>query len=195
MTKSLIITDERIEKTILLIRGQKVIIDTDLAELYGVSTKALNQAVTRNEQRFPQDFMFRLTKTEKQELVTNCDRLDRLKHSSALPRVFTEQGVAMISSVLRSERAIQVNIQIMRAFIKLRRWIAGIDDLESEFDKLKDQTNQRFQVVFETLDKLLQVEDKPKKKIGYTVKDKQKAYGKKQKRKKIVKGGLFNARG
>ena len=76
MTKSLIITDERIEKTILLIRGQKVIIDTDLAELYGVSTKALNQAVTRNEQRFPQDFMFRLTKTEKQELVTNCDRLD-----------------------------------------------------------------------------------------------------------------------
>ena len=76
MTKSLIITDERIEKTILLIRGQKVIIDTDLAKLYGVFTKALNQAVTRNEQRFPQDFMFRLTKTEKQELVTNCDRLD-----------------------------------------------------------------------------------------------------------------------
>lgn len=83
MTKSLIIPDERIEKTILLIRGQKVIIDTDLAELYEVSTKALNQAVTRNEQRFPQDFMFRLTKTEKQELVTNCDRLDKLKHSSA----------------------------------------------------------------------------------------------------------------
>jgi len=187
MTKRLIITDERIEKTILLIRGQKVIIDTDLAELYGVSTKALNQAVTRNEQRFPQDFMFRLTKTEKQELVTNCDRLDRLKHSSALPRVFTEQGVAMISSVLRSERAIQVNIQIMRAFIKLRRWIAGIDDLKSELDKLKDQTNQRFQVVFETLDKLLQIEDKPKKKIGYTVKEKQKAYGKKRKRKRTVK--------
>jgi len=88
---------ERIEKTILLIRGQKVIIDTDLAELYGVTTKALNQSVTRNEQRFPPDFMFRLTKAEKQELVTNCDRLDRLKHSSALPRVFTEQGVAMFT--------------------------------------------------------------------------------------------------
>ena len=186
MTKSLIIPDERIEKTILLIRGQKIIIDTDLAELYEVSTKALNQAVTRNEQRFPQDFMFRLTKTEKQELVTNCDRLDRLKHSSALPRVFTEQGVAMMSSVLRSERAIQVNIQIMRAFIKLRRWIAGIDDLKSELDKLRDQTNQRFQVVFETLDKLLQIEDKPKKKIGYTVKEKQKAYGKKRKSKRTV---------
>jgi ORF6N domain len=107
--------------------------------------------------------MFRLTKAEKQELVTNCDRLDRLKHSSALPRVFTEQGVAMLSSVLRGERAIQVNIQIVRAFIKLRRWIAGIDDLKSELEKLKDQTDQRFQVVFETLDQLLTVESKPKK--------------------------------
>ncbi len=110
MSKGLIIPDERIEKIILLVRDQKVIVDADLAELYGVSTKALNQAVTRNDQRFPPDFMFRLTKAEKQELVTNCDRLDRLKHSSALPRVFTEQGVAMLSSVLRSERAIQVNI-------------------------------------------------------------------------------------
>jgi len=122
--------------------------------------------------------MFRLTKAEKQELVTNCDRLDRLKHSSALPRVFTEQGIAMLSSVLRSERAIQVNIQVMRAFIKLRRWIAGIDDLKSELEKLKDQTDQRFQVVFETLDQLLTVESKPKKKIGYTAREKQKAYGK-----------------
>ncbi len=110
MSKGLIIPDERIEKIILLVRDQKVIVDADLAELYGVSTKALNQAVTRNDQRFPPDFMFRLTKAEKHELVTNCDRLDRLKHSSALPRVFTEQGVAMLSSVLRSERAIQVNI-------------------------------------------------------------------------------------
>ena len=178
--------DERIEKTILLIRGQKVIIDTDLAELYGVTTKALNQAVTRNDKRFPPDFMFRLTKAEKQELVTNCDRLDRLKHSSALPRVFTEQGVVMLSSVLRSERAIQVNIQIMRAFIKLRRWIAGIDDLKSELEKLKDQTDQRFQIVFETLDQLLTIESKPKKKIGYTVREKQKKYGKRAKKKRTL---------
>ena len=178
MSKGLMIPDERIEKTILLLKGQKVIIDADLAELYGVTTKALNQAVTRNDQRFPPDFMFRLTKAEKQELVTNCDRLDRLKHSSALPRVFTEQGIAMLSSVLRSERAIQVNIQVMRAFIKLRRWIAGIDDLKSELEKLKDQTDQRFQVVFETLDQLLTVESKPKKKIGSTAREKQKAYGK-----------------
>ncbi len=182
MSKGLIIPDERIEKIILLVRDQKVIVDADLAELYGVSTKALNQAVTRNDQRFPPDFMFRLTKAEKQELVTNCDRLDRLKHSSALPRVFTEQGVAMLSSVLRSERAIQVNIHIMRAFIKLRRCIAGIDDLKSELEKLKEKTDQRFQVVFETLDQLLTVESKPKKKIGYTVKEKQKAYAKRQKK-------------
>lgn len=163
MSKGLMTPDERVEKMILLIRGQKVIVDADLAELYGVTTKALNQAVTRNDQRFPPDFMFRLTKAEKQEPVTSCDRLDRLKHSSALPRVFTEQGVAMLSSVLRSERAIQVNIQIMRAFFKLRRLIAGVDDLKSELDKLKDQTDQRFQIVFETLDQLLMVESKPKK--------------------------------
>ena len=191
MSKDLMIPDERIEKTILLIRGQKVIIDADLAELYGVTTKVLNQAVTRNDQRFPPDFMFRLTKAEKQELVTNCDRLDKLKHSSALPRVFTEQGVAMLSSVLRSERAIQVNIQIMRAFFKLRRLIAGVDDLKSELEKLKDQTDQRFQIVFETLDRLLTVESKPKKKIGYTVKEKQKAYSKRAKKKKPSTDGSF----
>ena len=87
---------DKITSKIYLIQGQKVMLDADLAELYGVTTKALNQAVTRNEQRFPSDFMFRLTKEEKQELVTNCDRLDRLKHSSALPRVLTEQGVAIL---------------------------------------------------------------------------------------------------
>jgi hypothetical protein len=191
MSKGLMIPEERIEKTILLIRQQKVIIDADLAELYGVTTKALNQAVTRNNQRFPRDFMFRLTKAEKLELVTNCDRLDRLKHSSALPRVFTEQGVAMLSSVLRSERAIQVNIQIMRAFINLRKCIAGRDDLKSELEKLKDQTDQRFQIVFETLDQLLTVESKPRKKIGYTVKEKQKAYDKRVKENKPFPEGSF----
>jgi hypothetical protein len=98
-----IVPIEIITSKIYFIRNIKVILDRDLADLYGVTTKALNQAVTRNEQRFPSDFIFRLTKEEKQELVTNCDRLNRLKHSSALPRVFTEQGVAMLSSVLRSE--------------------------------------------------------------------------------------------
>ena len=97
---------ESIISKILFLRGEKVILDRDLAELYVVPTKALNQAVTRNERRFPSDFMFRLTKKEKYELVTNCDRFKPLKHSSVLPRAFTEQGVAMLSSVLNSERAI-----------------------------------------------------------------------------------------
>lgn len=109
-----IVLVEQIERAILLIRGHKVMIDADLAALYGVPTKALNQAVTRNEQRFPADFMFHLTKEEKDELVTNCDRLERLKHSSALPRVFTEQGVAMLSSVLNSDRAVGVKIDKTR---------------------------------------------------------------------------------
>ena len=106
---------ERIEQSILLIRGQKVMLDADLATLYEVPTKALNQAVKRNERRFPPDFMFRLNKREKNELVTNCDRFHSLKHSSILPRAFTEQGVAMLSSVLNSERANEVNIIVAQA--------------------------------------------------------------------------------
>lgn len=129
----------------------------------GVTTKALNQAVTRNEQRFPPDFMFRLAKEEKQELVTNCDRLDRLKHSSALPHIFTEQGVAMLSSVLRSERAIHVNIQIMRVFTRLRQLVLDNEELRKELEELKQITDERFQIVFETLDQLLNIENKPKK--------------------------------
>jgi hypothetical protein len=117
---------EQIERAILLIRGHKVMVDADLATLYGVATKVLNQAVTRNERRFPPDFMFRMTESEKDELVTNCDRLQRLKHSTTLPRVFTEQGVAMLSSVLNSDRAVQVNIEIMRAFVRLRQKDRGL---------------------------------------------------------------------
>ena len=176
-----IVTMETIASKINLIRGMKVMLDADLAELYGVTTKALNQAVTRNEQRFPPDFMFRLTKEEKQELVTNCDRLDRLKHSSALPRVFTEQGVAMLSSALRSERAIHVNIQIMRVFTRLRQMVLDNKELRKELEKLKQITDERFQIVFETLDQLLTPPDKPRKKIGFVVKEKKAAYGKRTK--------------
>ena len=125
--------------------------------------------------------MFRLTKEEKQELVTNCDRLDRLKHSSALPRVFTEQGVAMLSSVLRSERAIHVNIQIMRVFTRLRQMVLDNEELRKELEELKQITDERFQIVFETLDQLINIENKPKKKIGFTAKEKRGSYGKPKK--------------
>jgi len=128
--------------------------------------------------------MFRLSKKEKEQLVTNCDRLNSLKHSSSLPRAFTEQGVAMLSSVLKSERAIAVNIQIMRTFTKLRQVLLNNEDLRKELSELKQLTEDRFRVVFETLDQLLAVEYKPQKKIGFTVKEKQRACGKKTGREK-----------
>jgi hypothetical protein len=110
MTK--LVPVEMIVSKILFLRNEKVLLDRDLAELYGVPTKSLNQAVKRNARRFPSDFMFRLTKKEKDELVTNCDRFQPLKHSSVSPRAFTEQGVAMLSSVLNSPRAIEVNMPL-----------------------------------------------------------------------------------
>src|ERR1035437_4325500 len=106
------------ETLIFQFRGYKVMIDTDLASLYEISTKVLKQQVKRNIDRFPEDFMFELTNDEKIELVTNCDRLANLKHSSVNPLVFTEQGVAMLSSVLKSDKAIKINIEIMRTFAK-----------------------------------------------------------------------------
>ena len=135
MTK--LIPVETITNKILFLRNEKVLLDRDLAELYGVSTKALNQAVKRNARRFPRDFMFRLTKKEKDELVTICDRFQRLKHSAVSPRAFTEQGVAMLSSVLNSQRAIDVNIAIMRAFVHLRKMIASHKELAKKLKALE----------------------------------------------------------
>ena len=110
----------QIQQRILLVRGQKVIIDADIAEAYGVTTKALNQAIRRNADRFPSDFMFRLTKEEKQEVVTNCDHLQKLKFSSVNPRAFTEHGAIMAASVLNSNRAIEISVFVVRAFVQLR---------------------------------------------------------------------------
>jgi len=115
-----IIPIEIIENRIFVIRGQKVMIDRDLAELYGVKTIALNQAVKRNAERFPEEFMFQLNDNEKNELITNCDRFKTLKHSSYNPYAFNELGVAMLSSVLSSKQAIAVNIQIIKTFVKLK---------------------------------------------------------------------------
>ena len=114
-----------IENKIFLIRGQRVMIDRDLAELYGVETKRLNEAVKRNKKRFPVDFMFQLTDEEQNELVANCDHLSKLKYSTTNAYAFTEHGVTMLASILNSERAIEINVQIVRAFIKLRQYVAG----------------------------------------------------------------------
>ncbi|MBW2640210.1 MAG: ORF6N domain-containing protein [Deltaproteobacteria bacterium] len=170
---------ELIASKIYLIRGIKVMLDRDLAELYGVETKVLKQAVRRNIDRFPSDFMFELTKGENQSLRSQNVTLKRGQHSKYLPFAFTEHGVLMLSSVLNSERAVQVNIQIMRTFTKLREALLDNKDLRKELEKLKQLTEERFRIVFETLDQLLTIESKPKKKIGYTVKEKQRAYRKK----------------
>ncbi len=170
---------ERIASKIYLIRNVKVMLDMDLAELYAVETKVLKQTVRRNSDRFPADFMFELTRDEfknlRSQIVTSSWGGARY-----LPMVFTEQGVAMLSSVLKSERAIHVNIQIMRTFTKLREALLDNKDIRRELEGLKQITEERFRIVFETLDQILAVENKPKKKIGYIVKEKIRKYGKKK---------------
>ncbi len=163
-----LVAQETIEGRILLIRGKKVMLDADLAWLYGVTTKRLNEQVKRNLKRFPEDFMFKLTRDEKLELVAKCDRFARLKHSSASPHAFTEQGVAMLSSVLHSDRAIQVNIQIMRTFTRLRQMLFLRDDLRGKIEEMESRYDHHFRVVFRAIKELVEpVSRKPKRRIGF----------------------------
>lgn len=131
------LTETIIENRIFTIRGQKVMIDRDLAELYEIKTMVLNQAVKRNIKRFPEDFMFKLTRNELNELITNCDRFQMLKHSPTTPNVFTEQGVSMLSSILNSDRAIAINIEIIRTFVKLRRFVLANAEKNREIEEIK----------------------------------------------------------
>ncbi len=150
-----LISMEVITHKIFVIRGKKVMLDRDLAQLYGVTTKRLNEQVKRNIKRFPADFMFQLTKTEKNELVAICDRFNTMKHSTVLPYAFTEQGVAMLSGVLNSERAIMVNIQIMRAFTQLRRMLLTNTDLRRKIEAMEKKYDRQFAIVFEAIKQLL----------------------------------------
>lgn len=143
----------------------------DLADLYGVTVKALNQAVKRNIDRFPGDFMFQLTSEEKQEVVTNCDHLKRLKFSATRPYAFTEQGVAMLSSILTSKRAVSVNIEIIRTFVKLRELLASNQALAKKLDKLERKYDKQFKVVFEAIRQLMTPPAQAKRKIGFEGKD------------------------
>jgi len=140
--------DERLAAKIYTFRGLQVMIDRDLAELYGVETKALNQAVKRNIERFPEGFRFQLSSAETEELVTNCDRFRSLKHSSSRPYAFTEQGVAMLSAVLRSPTAVEVSIRIMQAFVSMRRFLTVNDTLE----RRQVETDAKFEQVFDALE-------------------------------------------
>lgn len=150
-----IISQKHIESQIFTIRGLQVMIDRDLAEMYQVETKVLNQAVKRNSERFPIQFRFQLTENEKTELVTICDRFDSLKHSSSNPNVFTEQGVAMLSAVLRSKIAVQISIQIINAFVEMRKFIANHYGLLQRMDGIERkqlETDQKFEQVFKALE-------------------------------------------
>jgi hypothetical protein len=158
---------EKIEKAILLIRGQKVMLDADLAVLYDVETKVLIQAVKRNLERFPEDFMFQLTQEEfailRSQFVTSSDWGGRRYR----PYAFTEQGVAMLSSVLRSGRAIQVNIEIMRAFIRLRQMLASHVELARKLDALEKKYDAQFKQVFEAIRQLMIPPEPKRRPIGF----------------------------
>ena len=144
-----------------------MMIDRDLAELYEVETKYLNRQVKRNIERFPAGFMFQLIKQEKYELVTNCHRFESLKHSASFPYAFTEHGVAMLSSVLKSRRAIQVNILIIQTFVKLRKMASSYKDILTKIDAMEKKYDQQFKIVFDSLRDTVIPKTKTKQKIGF----------------------------
>ncbi len=162
----------RVETRILTIRGHRVMIDADLAELYGVPAKRLNEAVRRNATRFPEDFMFQLTGEESESLRSQIATLKpgRGQHRKYLPYVFTEQGVSMLSSVLKSERAVQVNISIMRAFVALRRAAASHVALSRRLDELErkhDVHDEKLKIVFKAIRELMEPPKKARRRIGF----------------------------
>jgi hypothetical protein len=169
-----LVPPERIERSILLIRGHKVMLDSDLAELYGVTTKRLNEQVRRNLPRFPDDFMFQLTESETYLLRSQFATSKKGRGGRRyLPYAFTEQGVAMLSSVLNSERAIKVNIEIMRAFVRLRRILASNAELARKLDAMEKKYNAQFKVVFDAIRQLMAPPEPepPKKRIGFLVEE------------------------
>jgi hypothetical protein len=166
-----IVLVEQVQSKILFMRGQKVILDSDLAALYGVPTKRLNEQIRRNHERFPPDFMFQLTKAEKDEVVANCDHLQKLKFSPVLPTAFTEHGAIMAASVLSSERAVQASIYVVRAFVKLRQMLAPYKELMGKLDQLEKKLQSHDKQIITIIQaiKLLMPppEDKPKEPFGF----------------------------
>jgi hypothetical protein len=186
-----LVSNEIIEKRIFLLRGQKVMLSIHLAELYQVESRVLIQAVKRNIERFPKDFMFRLTWDElsllKSQSVVSRDPLDTTSRSQIvilkrglnikyLPYAFTEQGVAMLSSVLRSKRAVSVNIEIMRAFVRLRQMLTSDANLERRFNELEKKYDVQFKVVFDAIRQLMAPKEPAKKQIGFQLKEKRATY-------------------
>jgi len=168
-----IIQPGQVEQCILLIRGQKVIVDADLAEFYGVTTKRLNEQVKRNKERFPEDFMFQLSVNEKSEVVAKCDHLTKLKFSATLPYAFTEHGAIMAASVLNSPQATQMSVFIVRAFVKLRRTIAENKELAQKISQVEQhlaEHDEQIVAIVKAIKQLMQPKPLPqKRRIGFKI--------------------------
>ncbi|WP_343702660.1 ORF6N domain-containing protein [Chitinophaga sp.] len=174
MTKLMLATDDEIKSKILSIRGKRVMIDKDLAELYSVPTKRLNEQVKRNLIRFPEDFMFQLTADEKEEVVAKCDHLKNIKFSSHLPYVFTEHGVVMLASVLNSDQAIAVNVQIVRMFVQMREALLMHKDVLLRLEQLEKRVtvhDGQIELIFKHLRQLLSYPAEPRVRIGFRRED------------------------
>ena len=168
MTGILLSKGAAIDSKILVLRGQRVMLDADIAGLYGVTTSRLNQQVRRNRDRFPRDFMFRLTPTEKLEVIAKCDHLQRLKFSAVRPLAFTEHGALMLASVLNSPIAIQTSTAIVRAFVRIREALATHRDLTAKLDLLERKYDGQFKVVFDAIRALMKRPRKrPRRIIGF----------------------------
>jgi len=171
METTTLIPTEKIDRSILQIRGLKVMLDSDLAEIYGLKTSRLNEQVKRNKDRFPDDFMFQLTDEEKVEVIANCDHLSKLKFSRTNPYAFTEHGTIMLASVLNTPNAIRSSVLIVRAFVKLREILSANKELEKKLMELESRYDQQFALVFKAIRELMhQQTDAPERKpIGYKI--------------------------
>jgi phage regulator Rha-like protein len=176
MNNITLIPAEKIDRSILLIRGQKVMLDTDLADIYGLKTSRLNEQVKRNKDRFPDDFMFLLSDEEKAEVIANCDHLEKIKFSSTNPYAFTEHGTIMLASVLNTQTAIQTSVLIVRAFVKLREILSANKELERKLFDLESKYDKQFTLVFKAIRELMHQETRTKERpiIGYKTDQKRK---------------------
>lgn len=170
MSERFLIPIERIHLSILVIRGQRVILDADLAMIYGVTTKRINEQVKRNRRRFPKDFMFQLRKNEKDEVVANCDHLAKLKFSRTRPYAFTEHGAIMAANILNSERAVEASVHVVRAFVQLRNLAFTHKEIGAELDKLRSRVGKHdsdIQTILEAIRQLMNPPIRTRKRIGF----------------------------
>ncbi len=169
MESKSIIPSEKIDRAILIIRGCKVMLDSDLADIFGVKTSRLNEQVKRNKDRFPNDFMFQLTSEEKQEVIANCDHLEKLKFSSTNPYAFTEHGTIMLANVLNTPSAVATSVVIVRAFVKLRALLSTQQELERKILELESKYDQQLKLIFQAIRELMQQDqlDQNRPMIGY----------------------------